>query len=201
VAADEAAEDMFRLAGTGATDPFHQPVWQRALLRLPWLVVTLGPGFLIGQVMRWLGYEPAGTTALLLFVPVMIQMAGNVSLQSSTIMVRGLATGDVRGHRTLGILVREIAVAALVGVVCGAIAGGVGYAFFGGRAPFALVTAVSMLCGMVCAATTGTLIPLACHRVGVDPALASGPFVTSLNDLAGTMIYLGLGGALLETLS
>ena len=196
-AADEAAEDMYRLAGTFATDPLHQPIFKRATLRLPWLLITLVPGFFVGHIMRWLGYDPGGTTALLLFVPVMIEMAGNVSLQSSTVMVRGLATGDVRTHRTLTILGNEVAVAALVGVVCGALSGLVGYAFFDGEVGFAVVVALSMLCGILSAAVSGTLIPLACDRVGVDPALASGPFVTSLNDITGTLIYLGLGARLL----
>ncbi len=198
--ADEAAEDLYRLAGSGASDPFHQSVWKRALLRLPWLIITLGPGFLVGQIMRWLGYDPGGTTALLLFVPVMIEMAGSVSLQSATVIVRGLATGDVRSHRTLAILGREVAVAILVGLVCATIAGLVGYAFFGGSWPFAACVAASMVCGVLTAAVTGTLVPLGCHAVGVDPALASGPFVTSLNDVTGTLIYLGLGAGLLRAL-
>ena len=197
VADDEAAEDMYRLAGTGTTDPLRQGIWKRAILRLPWLLITLVPGFLVGQIMRWLGYDPGGTTALLLFVPVMIEMAGNVSLQSSTIMVRGLATGEVRGHRTVSILGKEVAVAALVGVVCGSISGLVGYTFFGGDAGFATVISFSMFCGIISAAVSGTLVPLACHGMGVDPALASGPFVTSLNDITGTLIYLGLGARLL----
>jgi magnesium transporter len=199
-AADEAAEDLRRIAGVGAADPLRQPIWRRAALRLPWLVLTLGPGFLVGQIIRWLGYNPGGETALLLFVPVMIEMAGNVSLQSSTVMVRGLATGEVRTHRAVSILRNEIAVAGLVGVACGVISGAVGYLFFGGQAHFALVVALSMLCGILSAAVSGTLVPLACHAIGVDPALASGPFVTSLNDITGTLIYLGLGGGLLRAL-
>lgn len=200
-AADEAAEDMYRLAGTFATDPLHQPVWQRAMLRLPWLIPTLGTGFLTGQIIRWLGHDPVGPTALLLFLPVMIEMAGNVSLQSSTVLVRGLATGDVHSYRTLGILGNEIAVAALVGLVCGTISGFVGYAFFDNQISFAVVVAFSMFCGIISAAVSGTLIPLGCHGVGVDPALASGPFVTSLNDIIGTLIYLGLGARLLVLFS
>lgn len=194
---EEAAEDMYRLAGTAARDPLHMPIWQRAVARLPWLLITLVPGFLVGQIMRWLGYDPGGTTALLLFVPVMIEMAGNVSLQSSTIMVRGIATGDVRTSRTGSILAHEMGVAILVGVACGLVSGAVGYVFFGHHVGFAVVIAFSMLCGILSAAVTGTLIPLACTRVGVDPALASGPFVTSLNDITGTLIYLGLGARLL----
>ncbi len=194
---EEAAEDMYRMAGTAAKDPLHMPVWRRAVARLPWLLITLVPGFLVGQIMRWLGYDPGGTTSLLLFVPVMIEMAGNVSLQSSTIMVRGLATGDVRPSRTGSILANEMGVAVLVGVVCGLVSGAVGYVFFRHDIGFAVVITFSMLCGILSAAVTGTLIPLACHRIGVDPALASGPFVTSLNDITGTLIYLGLGARLL----
>jgi len=194
---EEAAEDMYRMAGTAATDPLHQPVFKRALLRLPWLLITLLPGFLVGQIMRWLGYDPGGTTALLLFVPVMIEMAGNVSLQSSTVMVRGIAIGDLRSYRLTSILGREVAVALLVGVVCGMVSGAVAYVFFGHHTGFAVVVGLSMLCGILSAAVTGTLIPLGCDRVGVDPALASGPFVTSMNDIVGTLIYLGLGARLL----
>jgi len=194
---EEAAEDMYRMAGTAATDPLHQPVCKRALLRLPWLLITLLPGFLVGQIMRWLGYDPGGTTALLLFVPVMIEMAGNVSLQSSTVMVRGIAIGDLRSYRFASILGREVAVALLVGVVCGMVSGGVAYVFFGHHTGFAVVVGLSMLCGILSAAVTGTLIPLGCDRVGVDPALASGPFVTSMNDIMGVVIYLGLGARLL----
>jgi len=194
---EEAAEDLYRLAGTGATDPLHQPVWKRALLRLPWLLITLVPGFFVGQIMRWLGYDPGGTTALLLFAPVMIDMAGNVSLQSSTVMVRGLAVGDLRHYRLWTILRNEVAVAFLVGLVCGAVSGGVGYVFFGQHVGFGLVVALSMLCGILSAAVTGTFIPLGCNRVGVDPALASGAFVTSMNDITATLIYLGLGARLL----
>ncbi len=195
---EEAAEDMFRLAGTGTDDPLHQPIWKRAVLRLPWLLITLLPGFLVGQIMRWLGYDPGGTTALLLFVPVMIEMAGNVSLQSSTVMVRGLATGELRGRRLTSILGNEVAVALLVGLACGTVSGLVGYIFFGHHIGFAVVVGFSMLCGILSAAVTGTFIPLGCDRVGVDPALASGPFVTSLNDITGTLIYLGLGARLLR---
>lgn len=199
VAADEAAEDMYRLAGTGATDPLHQPIWQRALLRLPWLLVTLVPGFIVGSIMRWLGYDMGEEASLLLFLPVMVAMCGNVSIQSSTIMVRGLATGDVRAYRAVTILRREVTVAALVGVACAVIAGGVGWLFFG-QMGYGLVVSVSMLLGILSAAVNGTLIPLGCHGVGVDPALASGPFVTSLNDILGTLIYLGLGAWLLRLL-
>jgi len=195
---EEAAEDMYRLAGTAATDPLHQSVWKRALLRLPWILMTLLFGFLVGQVMRWLGFDPGAKHALLLFVPVMIAMAGSVSLQSSTIMVRGLATGDLRLYRTATILWHEVAVAALVGLVCGTISGLVGYAFFGGEVGFGVVIAFSMFFGIISAATLGTIVPISCHAVGVDPALASGPFVTSLNDIVGVLIYLGLGAQLLH---
>ena len=199
-AEEEGSEDLFRLSGTAARDPLRQPVLLRALLRLPWLIITLATGFLSGQVMRWLGYEPGGTTALLLFVPVMTGMAGNVSLQSSTIIVRGLATGDLHIYRFFTFVAREIAGGLIVGLTCGVLAGLVAFAFFGGQLGFAIVVACSLLCGVITAVITGTGIPLLCDRMGVDPALASGPFVTSLNDITGIVIYLGLGASLLKYL-
>jgi len=194
---EEAAEDLYRLAGTGATDPLHEPVWKRALLRLPWILSTLLFGFLVGQVTRWLGFDPGAEHTLLLFVPVMIAMAGSVSLQSATVMVRGLATGDIHPYSLGAILWHEVAVALLVGLVCAAISAAVGYGFFYGQTGFAVVVGFSMFCGIVTAACSGTLIPLICDGMGVDPALASGPFVTSMNDIIGVVIYLGLGARLL----
>jgi magnesium transporter len=197
---EEAAEDLYRMAGAAARDPLHMPAWRRAVARLPWLLITLVPGFLVGQIMRWLGYDPGGTTALLLFVPVMIAMAGNVSLQSSTVMVRGIATGDVRTNRAMTLLLHEVVVAAMVGVACATVSGSVAYVFFGHHMGLGLVVAFSMFVGILSAATTGTMVPLTCHAIGLDPALASGPFVTSLNDITGTLIFLGLGGQLLPLL-
>ena len=194
---EEAAEDLYRLAGTGATDPLHEPVWKRALLRLPWVLTTLLFGFLVGQVTRWLGFDPGAKHTLLLFVPVMIAMAGSVSLQSATVMVRGLATGDIHPYTVRAILWHEVAVAMLVGLVCSGISAGVGYMFFYGQSGFAFVVAFSMFCGIVAAACSGTLIPLMCNALGIDPALASGPFVTSMNDIMGVIIYLGLGARML----
>jgi len=199
-AQEEVNEDFYRLAGSGVTDPLHQSILVRSLLRLPWLTITLGMGFLSGQIMRWLGYEPAGTTALLLFVPVMIDMAGNVSLQSSSTMVRGLAVGHVQLHSVSSLFVRELAVGAVIGACCGGLAGLVAFFFFGGNLGFALVVGFSMFCGIISAVTSGTGVPLLCNWVGVDPALASGPFVTSLNDITGIFIYLGLGASLLKYL-
>ena len=197
-AADEAAaEDLFRIAGTGATDPLHEPVWRRALLRLPWILITLLFGFLVGQITRWLGFDPGARHTLLLFVPVMVAMAGSVSLQSATVMVRGLATGDIRPHSLGTILWHEVAVAMLVGLICAGISAAVGYEFFNGQVGFAVVVGVSMFCGIIVAACSGTLIPLGCNAMGLDPALASGPFVTSMNDIMGVVIYLGLGARLL----
>ncbi len=194
---EEAAEDLYRLAGTGATDPLHEPVWKRALLRLPWVLSTLLFGFFVGQVTRWLGFDPGAKHTLLLFVPVMIAMAGSVSLQSATVMVRGLATGDIHPYTLRAILWHEVAVALLVGLVCSGISAAVGYVFFYGQSGFAFVVAFSMFCGIVTAACSGTLIPLMCNAIGIDPALASGPFVTSVNDIMGVVIYLGLGARML----
>ncbi|MDP6380860.1 MAG: magnesium transporter, partial [Phycisphaerae bacterium] len=124
IVSEEASEDMYRLAGVGSADPLHQAVMARVLRRLPWLAITLVGELFAGQVMRWFGISPENSVAgLLIFLPVIVAMAGNVSLQSSTIMVRGIATGELKPLKVSTLFLRELAVGSMIGLACAAVTG------------------------------------------------------------------------------
>jgi len=196
---EEANEDMYRLAGVGADDPLHQAVGARVLRRLPWLAITLAGELFAGQVMQWFGINPsAGVAGLLIFLPVIVAMAGNVSLQSSTIMVRGIATGDVRHLKLSTLFLRELAVGSMIALACAAVTGVAAGWLISGSAAYAFTVGIAMFCAILVATCTGTTFPLIVNRLGIDPAVASGPFVTTLNDITGITIFLTLGHFLLR---
>jgi magnesium transporter len=134
--------------------------------------------------------------ALAFFVPVIMAMGGSTAIQSSSIVVRGLATGEIELRDILPRIYREIRVALLNGIVLGFILGSI-VAFWLSE-PQLGVFIGSVLVVNVCIATImGVVIPLALKRIGIDPALAMGPFVTTANDIIGLMVYLGLAVFLL----
>ena len=196
---EEASEDIYRLAGTAAHRPTREPAPRRVMLRLPWLLITLAGGIISSQIMLSFGQTLQAVVSITFFVPVINGMGGNVGLQSSTVVVRGLATGEVHASRVMGVILKEILVGSMIGVICG-----------GAVAAFALITqegselglavGLAMFCGITVAALTGTAIPLLCERVGVDPALAAGPFITTLNDITCLTIYLTTATLLVTTM-
>ncbi|MDK1032048.1 MAG: magnesium transporter [Planctomycetia bacterium] len=198
IVSDEASEDMYRLAGVGADDPLHQAVMARVFHRLPWLAITLVGELFAGQVMRWFGIDPtAGMAGLMIFLPVIVAMAGNVSLQSSTIMVRGIATGAIRPLKLHSLFFRELAVGSMIGLACAAVTGVAAGWLISGSAAYAFTVGGAMFCAILVATCTGTTFPLIVNRMGIDPAVASGPFVTTFNDITGITIFLTLGHFLL----
>jgi magnesium transporter len=187
---EEASEDMYRLAGTWTHNPFVEPIHKRVGYRLPWLIVTMIGGFGSVAVISRFSAAIEENPPLAFFIPIIGALAGNVGVQSSTIMVRGFATGDIPVGRTLGLFARELAIGVAIGSICG-LATGIfaAVAVEDVGAAFGFGVAVSIFCAISAAAGVGTLVPIFCSRVGVDPALAAGPFVTTVVDLAGHLIY------------
>jgi magnesium transporter len=198
---DEAEEDMYRMAGIGADDPLSEGVVRRANKRLPWLATTLIGGLLLAIIISWFQPTLKAIVALVSFFPVIMGLAGNVGIQSSTITVRGLATGEVDLGDVFWLLRREIAVGAMIGLVCAVIIGVAAHAFLGlnpERATgvnnilhFTGILSISCFFGILVGVVIGTAAPLLCHRMGVDPAVAAGPFVTVTVDVAAQILYLG----------
>ncbi len=209
VVEEEAQEDMYRLAGVGDAKPLEHGPFERAVKRLPWLAATLVGSGLIGPLIMhtWFHVTLQHIVVLAFFMPVIAGIGGNTAIQCSTIAVRGLATGEIEFGDLLWMLRREVAVAFIVALVCagvivafawGVLASGLDYTPSEvGVGRIAGTIGVSMFVAILGSVLLGTSIPMFCHRAGVDPALAAGPFITTLIDIGTQVIYLGLATWLL----
>ncbi len=186
---EEAAEDMLLMAGV--REPDEEAGGSRLLTplrRLPWLMVTLLGGLGISELIQH--FEPLLKTDLVLagFIPIVMGMEGNVGIQAATVTVRGIATGRIDSVVSR-MVAQEVFNGVVLGVVFAAIIGGYSYLRFQ-QVWVSLSVAIAVVTGMTSAAVVGTLVPLTLRRVGVDPAIATGPFVTTLMDGLGLTIYL-----------
>ena len=199
---EEATEDILKMAGAGEAMIDTQSFWASFRARLPWLMGAALGGLVVALSLT--GFEDAlrAVPVLALFMPVVAGMGGNVGTQSSTIVVRGLAVGYIDRRRLKTLVLREVALGALLGVVTGltvsAVASGLG---FEGIATLPLVGVLTggLVGSMTIAAAVGSGIPLVLERLQIDPAVATGPFVTTAVDVLGLLFYFGLASVLLET--
>lgn len=193
---EEATEDISRLAGVSVEEFGEQSAFRVARSRLPWLIGALlgqtGAVFVLGNFERSLEAK----VALAFYIPMIMAMAGNIGIQTSSVVVRGLATGEVDFFHLGRHLARELGTAMLTGVSIALLSYGLSFAF-NGDPQVSLVLGLSMLSVIVFAAMAGSGIPLLMHRVGIDPAVATGPFITTANDIVGLLIYFGLAAVLL----
>ena len=202
VVSEEAEEDALKQAGTSTEELLYRDrVLPIARVRLPWLVTTLFGSLVSATLLFW--YEPVIQQAVILasFIPVITAMGGNVGTQSATILTRGLATGRVNASEFASTLWREMRVGIVMGTVCGVVVGVVSVIFFShGKLMLGAVVFVAMLAAMTAAASMGTIAPTMMRRLGVDPAIASGPFVTTANDITGIIIYMSTALVFLDYL-
>jgi magnesium transporter len=196
---EEASEDIFRLAGSDAAELERRSPRQVALLRLPWVLTTLLIELMAGVVIHYFDRTLAQVILLASFMPVIQAISGNTGLQSVTMVVRGLATGQVRLDRWWEALRRQIQTSSILGAVCALVVGTVGLVW---HSPvFGLVVATSMFVSVNLSGAAGTAIPMLSKRLGFDPALTAGPFETAFQDVLGVTIFLGLATALLRWLT
>jgi len=188
---EETTEDFFRLAGAFRWSEETHSLFKTALQRLPWLVIAL-VGSLIGVSFQIFFKPKIGISWFEVFVPFVIviaAMGGNVGIQSCTTLVRGMATGDIDENVSKAIF-REIIVSIIVGVACALIAAT--YVHLRGVAnPWLIssVVGVSLFSSIILSASVGALAPATCKKIGIDPTVASGPFVTVTLDILGIIIY------------
>jgi magnesium transporter len=187
---EEVSEDMLMMAGISQEEDIvysdNIPVICRT--RLPWLIINLIGAF-FSAFFLWL-YEPMfrEILALVSFVPVVCGMSGNVSVQSSTIVVRGLAINRIDTHNLKKFFLKEMMVGTVIGLCCGVIGGGFGLLWHG-NAILGLVIFISMLLTITYAAIMGLLLPLFFRRLKVDPAVASGALLSTTNDAVAINVY------------
>ena len=189
---DEATEDVYRLAGVSSDDRVFTSAGESLRKRLPWLLVNLVTAFLAALVVALFQNTISIVTALAIFMPVVAGMGGNAATQTLTVIVRGIALGELTWSNTRKALFKEAAVGLMNGAACGLI-GGVVVWVFKGDPWLGMILAMAMIINMFVAATAGTLIPLALRALKVDPALASSVFITTLTDVFGFLSFLGLG--------
>jgi magnesium transporter len=188
---EEADEDIMRMAGAGAAEPelvYTDQLLKIASVRLPWLLATL-VGLTVPALLVW-AFQVSfpDMLALVPFVPVIGAMGGNVGAQSATIVVRGFATGRVDFHNLGSFLGKELVVSTLMGLACGAVSGVVAIIWHGNLMLSATVT-VSMVTAIIASALMGVLVPYFFRLVKIDPAIAAGPLVTTIDDIIAIGIY------------
>jgi magnesium transporter len=196
---DEATEDVYRLAGVTGDDRVFTSATDSLRKRLPWLLVNLGTAFLASLVVALFSATIDKVVALAIFMPVVAGMGGNAATQTLTVIVRGIALGELTWGNSRKALFKEASVGIGNGMACGLVGAVVVWLFSGDRM-LAGILAMAMVINMFVAATAGTVIPLALRAMKVDPALASAVFITTLTDVFGFFSFLGLATVMLKYL-
>lgn len=192
---EEHEEDIMRLAGVGEGS-LSDRVIETTKQRMPWLAVNLLTSIAASLVIAQFEMAIAQIVALAVLMPIVASMGGNAGTQSLTVAVRAIATKDLTGSNVWRVIRREVLVGLLNGLLFAVVMGLVGLAWFGSP-ELGYVIAAAMVVNMVVAGFAGTVIPVVLDRVGVDPALASGAFVTTVTDVVGFFAFLGLAAAVL----
>ena len=197
----EDSEDIMKMAGIPEEDlVYGSHIFAIARVRLPWLITNLFGGLLTGYLMWLFRVALHEILALVTFIPVITAMGGNIGIQSSSIMIRGFAIGRVDFNNLRRFLFNEIRIGLIMGIACGTLAGCAAVLWH--KNPLlGPIVALAMVTGITVAAAMGTLIPAFFKKMKIDPAIASGPFVTTANDIVGIVIYLGIATFFLKYLA
>jgi len=193
---EELEEDILRLAGVSEESSISDRIWDTTRGRFIWLFVNLLTAIFASFVISLFQEELEAMVALAVLMPIVASMGGNAGTQSMTVAVRALATRELTGQNARRVLWREVVVGVLNGGAFGIIMSLV-VAFWFGVPMLAMVIAMAMMLTLAAAAFAGIVLPLALDRMGVDPALASGPFVTTVTDVVGFFTFLGLAALVL----
>ena len=188
---DEATEDMQLMVGLSGEERTFTP-WRRSLVpRLTWLLVNLATTFLAAAVVGFFEETIAKWTVLAVFLPIVAGQGGNAGMQTLTVIIRGMALGELQGRAAWSSLGKEAVLGLLNGLAIGLVVGLAGW-WWKGSFILGAVVAVAMLLNMVAAAVSGVVIPAVLRLAKVDPALASSIFLTTVTDVAGFFFFLGL---------
>jgi magnesium transporter len=193
---EEHEEDIMRLAGVGDESSLSDRVIDTTKRRFPWLAVNLVTAILASLVIAQFEAAIAQIVALAVLMPIVASMGGNAGTQSLTVAVRAIATKDLTGSNVWRVIRREVLVGLVNGLIFAVVMGAVGVLWFGGS-ELGYVIAAAMVINLVVAGLAGTGIPIILDRMGVDPALASGAFVTTVTDVVGFFAFLGLAAMVL----
>ena len=196
---EEATEDFLQMAGAGK-DPeiLLKSSWENAKVRLPWLFASWIGGVMAAYIIGKYENMLESMIALAAFIPIIIGMGGNIGTQSSTIIVRGMATGRIEIGNEFKVLLKELRVGLILGVLYGIMLGiFANFKFLGSDSMLGVVVGFSICSSMLLATAVGTFTPLILRKLDIDPAVATGPFVTTSIDILGVLLYFMIAGLLL----
>lgn len=188
---EEAEEDIKALGGVIRDEELSDSVWSIARGRFSWLLVNLATAFLASSVLGLFEGQLEKMVALAVLAPIVASQGGNATTQTMTVAVRALATQALSDANARRVIIRELLVGLLNGIAFAVITGVAAYVWF--KVPgLGIVIGLAMITNLVAAAAGGILIPLALHRMKVDPAVASSPFVTTVTDVVGFFSFLSI---------
>jgi len=193
---EEHEEDILRLAGVAEESSLADKVIATTKRRFPWLAVNLVTAIMASLVIAVFDETIANYVALAVLMPIVASMGGNAGTQSLTVAVRAIATKDLTGSNVWRVIRREVLVGAVNGIAFAVLMGIVGVIWFGSPMLGAVI-ALAMVINLIVAGLAGTAIPVVLDRLRIDPALASGAFVTTVTDVVGFFAFLGLAAVLL----
>lgn len=196
---EEANDDYSKLAAVSEMDTFDKGPLTAAKKRLPWLIILLFLGMFTASLMGIFEGVLDQVAILAVFIPLIAGMAGNSGTQALAVAVRGIATGDIEDQSKMKLLVREAGTGLITGIVCAVFSVGIVY-FLQQDLLLGLLVGAAIFGSIFVATMSGSFIPLLFHRMNIDPAVASGPFITTLNDIISILIYLGLATIFLSQL-
>ncbi len=193
---EETDQDFYRLAGSSEEEVYSSGPAKIATLRMPWLLFNLGAGFVTSAILSYFEMSFTDLLALVPFVPMVMGLSGAVGSQSATITVRGLAMGRITEGRVWLNVLREIRISSIIAASLGTVIA-LGSGLIHSAARLGVAVGVSIVTAIVVSTVLGAVIPLFFRALKIDPALASGPVVTSTNDVVSLLIYMCLGTAIL----
>lgn len=199
---EEASEDYSKFAGLVDFDGSTTSPIASAKKRLPWLIILLFLGLLTASLIDSFEATLEQISIMAIFIPLIAGMAGNAGTQSLAVAVRGLATGEFgRDTKKFKMIMKELATGLLIGVTCGIVVVLIVYVWKGPDNLFlGVLVGITIFATLIVANLSGALIPLLMDRLNIDPAVASGPFITTLNDIISVIIYFGLATAFMSYL-
>lgn len=195
---DEASEDALKLSGTSVNELGEKSAIRVARTRMPWLMVSWLQGILAMLVIGWFEGELEKAVILSAFIPVIMAMGGNAGMQAATVVVRGLAMGDITRRDIMQVLFREFRVGIALGVTFGVLLGIVTHLLYvKSFENLGIVVGLAILVEITLGVLAGTFLPIFFKRVNADPAVATAPFVTASLDISGIVIFFYLAKVIL----
>jgi magnesium transporter len=197
---EEASDDYSKLAGVSDMDTLDRNPMTAAKKRLPWLIILLFLGMMTASLIGHFEETLNKVAILASFIPLIAGMAGNTGTQALAVAVRGIATGEIENENKLKMMIREAGTGLITGATCGILVMLIVFIWHGDFF-LGLLVGVSIFSTLIVATLAGSFIPLLMHKFNIDPAVASGPFITTINDIISILIYFGMATMFMNYLS